>query len=126
MTALAAAIVYGGTIAVSASPPTVNGYITGVGSSDVSTGSTVAAGSGGVAPYSYAWEQISVSPYGWAIGAPTAATTDFTVTALPQGVSDSATFEVTVTDAAGAIGRATVIATALNDTFDFRTIQLPF
>lgn len=118
MTAAAAAFVYGGSgsIGVTLSPTYVTGYYSGGGASDVTTGAVLAAGTGGVAPYTYAWTQVGATPYTWTADAPTAASTTFTADSLPEGVSDVAAFRVTVTDAAGGTGSADISAAAINNT----------
>lgn len=77
----------------------------------VTTPTTTAIPSGGLAPFTYAWAQLSGSPS--TITSPATATTAFSAIA---GVSDlSATYRVTVTDSLGKTATADVPATFQNE-----------
>lgn len=115
MTAALACAVFSGSPAVALSPPSVSGYYsTGGTATTIATGSVIASPSGGVSPYTYAWAQISTSPYTWSIASPAAASTSFSAANIPEGVRDSVTFQVTVTDASGTTATASLVATVRN------------
>ncbi len=114
--AAAAVFNFANTLAVDVTPETPQGYFAGGGASNITTGSVLASPSGGVTPYTYSWARVGTGPYTWTIGSSTAATTNFTAQSVPEGVADQAIFEVTATDATGAVGRARVTAAAINNT----------
>lgn len=98
------------------SPSPINGSYRGSSASpqDIATSSVIAAVSGGIPSYSYAWAQVGVSAYSWTIGTPTAASTNFTAASVENGSEATATFSVTVTDSTGSTATDQVVATARN------------
>jgi hypothetical protein len=95
-------------------PGNVTGYSSTGSAASITTSSSIAAPVGGTSPFTYAWTQFDSSAYTWTIASPTAASTSFTVSSLPSGVSTSCIFKVTITDAAGAVATAYVEAIANN------------
>lgn len=102
---------------VTAVPSLMHGTYRGTSTSpqNITTNSTLASVSGGTAPFTYAWTQYGSSPDTWTINSPSASTTSFTATSVPTGVSATASFKITVTDAAGVVATAIVNAQADND-----------
>lgn len=84
-----------------ATPNSVSGSYNGssAAAQNITTGPTIASAVGGVAPFTYLWTQVDVSPYTWTISASTSATTTFTGVAIDDGVSSSVNFKCTITDA---------------------------
>lgn len=115
----ALAIAHGGAIAVTLSPTSVSGWSDPGATANISTASVLATPNGGVTPYTYSWARVDSSAYTWTIGTPTAASTNFTGNSIPVGVNTGATFEVTVTDAAGNKAKKQINATVRNKVTDF-------
>lgn len=82
----------------SAAPTGVAGYVAGGVDATATTLPATATPSGGIAPYTYEWTQVSGPS--WTIDSPTAATTTFS-NALNPGETSNAIFACTVTDATG-------------------------
>jgi predicted extracellular nuclease len=101
-------------ISASDTPTTVSGYSNTGAIANITTSGTTAASTGGVAPYTYAWAQSGTSPDTWVINSPALATTTFTAQNIAVGAISYAYFEVTITDALGSQGKATVTATVNN------------
>jgi hypothetical protein len=80
------------------------------------SGATVSPGSGGTAPYTYAWALVSDDGLGgtWSAVLPTSATSTFRASAVAPGVASDATFRCTVTDARGRTGTVDVTALVVN------------
>lgn len=95
-------------------PTDVSGYGNSGAAANITTGLVVAAATGGTPAYTYAWIQITSSPYTWVINSPAAASTSFTCNALGPGTTADATFRMTVTDATGQTAIADVSAFANN------------
>lgn len=115
--ALALAVIQGDrALQASASPTSVSGSYNGASGAaqNIATGNTIATGTGGRTPYTYAWAQVGTSADVWTISAPTSATTKFTATAIGPGSDAYATFRVTITDAVGMTAGAPVSAEANN------------
>jgi hypothetical protein len=87
----------------SITPPyeTAYGYSPGV--ATVTSGSVVAAPTGGLAPYTYAWTRLSGVG---TINSPALATSSFSAS-VAESETDSGEFQVTVTDSAGQTATAT-------------------
>jgi hypothetical protein len=81
---------------------------------NITTSSVLATVSGGTPPYTYAWGQVGSSAYAWTIGSSATASTSFTAQSVGPGEAASATFSITVTDAAGIQAAAPVSASAAN------------
>lgn len=79
------------------------------GAAIISTNTVTATATGGKTPYNFAWS----GPSGFQIRSPAAATTNFS-SSVPQGETEEADFDVTVTDARGAQKIATVSASFTN------------
>lgn len=116
MTGSCAAAMVGQSSSLSAdiSPASATGYGNSGAAANITTNAVTAKPTGGVAPYSYAWAQKTTGSYTWTIGSAAAATTSFTGQTVAPGTADQVTFEVTVTDATGAKGKATVDAVVNN------------
>jgi hypothetical protein len=116
MTGAAAAFVIGGSgsFSVTITPSSVSAYANSGAAANLTTGNAVAAASGGVAPYTYAWTQILAGANTWTINSPAASTTTFTCQTLPAGSFDEAGFRVTATDATGATAHEDIFASANN------------
>jgi hypothetical protein len=95
-------------------PEDVSGFGNTGAAANITTGLVVATPTGGYTPYTYSWAQTSTSPYTWVINSAATASTSFTCNALGPGTTAEATFECTVTDAAGKTAKATVSAFANN------------
>jgi hypothetical protein len=102
------------TLSVVDIPGDVSGFGNTGAAANITTGVVEAIPSGGVAPYTYAWTQETSSPYTWAIGSPTAASTTFTCNTLGPGTTAEESFRCTVTDARGSTASAIVTAFANN------------
>lgn len=87
-------------LAASASPTSVSGAVSSSTAASVTTDATTATPSAGTSPYTYAWAAADGNT--WTINTPTAAKTSFTSPAIAPGVTISAFFRCTVTDAGGA------------------------
>jgi hypothetical protein len=101
-------------IALAFSSTSVSGYSNTGAAANITTGSVSVTPSGGVGSYTYLWSQYETSPYTWTIGTSTAATTNFTCTSVPAGVTAAVRFLVTVTDSTGNTARGLVTATVNN------------
>lgn len=101
---------------VTPTPASVSGFYRGSSNlpQNISTGACAAVVSGGAGALSYAWTRTDSGPDSWTINSPTGSSTGFTATGVASGVDASATFKVTVTDAAGTKATATVNAAAHN------------
>jgi len=98
----------GGSYTASASPSSVYGSVASGRIARVSTNSTTVNVSGGVAPYTYAWD----NPSDWTVNS-NGATASFSATVTP-GDEKTETFTCSVTDAKGMVTTASVIATVAN------------
>lgn len=85
-------------LSATASPSDAYGATDAPGSPNVSTNAVTVTASGGRAPYTYSWAKTDGDTI--AASAPSSATTAF-VGSVPRNDSRQATFECTVTDAAG-------------------------
>lgn len=99
------------TLTAEAAPTFISAISSGTGTA--TTDATTVTPSGGTAPYTYAWTEVSHSSVSAAptIDSPTAATTTFTQTSLGYGESEIATFRCTVTDSLSATTTVDVNAT---------------
>lgn len=98
-----------------ASPATVIGTAFTASEATITTPSTEVTPEGGIAPYTYAWTQISLS--GGAtptITAPTFATTTFIQAGVAANISNTAVFRCTITDNFGQTATIDVGATFYN------------
>lgn len=90
----------GGSLSAQVDQSSVSGAQTSVSSVPVSTFTVTAIAMGGVAPYTYSWEQqTGADP--WTIVFPTNQTVRFRADSVPPSVTQTATFACTITDANG-------------------------
>ncbi len=116
--ALALVVGFGGrSLSAGVNPAQVEGTYSGTSSApqNIATALTMASGSGGRAPYTYAWSQFGASPYTWTITAPTSASTAFTAGSVGPGASADALFFCTVTDASGATAASGLVSAIANN-----------
>ncbi len=93
-------------------PPT--GYSNSGSAADTLTGNSFCTVEGGVAPFTYLWEEVSASGV-WTIVSPASSLTGFIASAVDPIDTRTATFKCTVTDANGEIAASnTIEATAVN------------
>lgn len=104
------------TLEAHASPSSVSGAYNGSSSAsqNITTGNVLGSGTGGRAPYTYAWTQEGATADTWTIGSAATATTNFTATNIGPGSIAFAQFRLTVTDAAGLTAFTIVSAQANN------------
>lgn len=106
--------IFAGITAV-ASPDMASGSISQPFPDNVTTTSTTATPTGGIAPYTYSWTIVDVTTGDWAIDSPATASTTFSSFFVAPGSNALATFQCTVTDAIGSTaGTNIVTATAQN------------
>jgi len=107
------ASVGGGSLGVTALPYNAIGSRLTSGAAAVTTDEVTASAAAGTPPYTYAWSKVSGGS-GWSILSPTAASTRFRYTTVDEGSSEFGEFKVTVTDARGRTGEATIEASVYN------------
>lgn len=90
-----------GAFLVSASPLTAFGGRTGSGSLTITSEDVTVTITGGAAPYTYLWTELSALSGTWSIQSAASATTRFACSGVPVGDAYVATFKCTVTDARG-------------------------
>jgi hypothetical protein len=83
-----------------AEPVSVIGYASSAGARQIDTNPATASASGGVAPFTYAWELVDAA--GWTINSPAAASTSFKSPAVNAYESSDGSFRCKITDATGA------------------------
>lgn len=104
-------------LAVTVTPEFLGAFASPPGTGVATTGTTTATGSGGVAPYTYAWTLDS-----YTAGAPPTAsdsalaTTSFTQTGIPSMTTESAVWICTVTDDDGNTAESDPVTTYFSDT----------
>lgn len=103
----------GGGFTVSIDPTLVTGAVAHTDPRTVTTQNALASPTGGAAPFTYSWAQTSGS-INWSVRTPTGQGTTFSCTSVAADSSETATFEVTVTDARGRTAVASVTASAQN------------
>ena len=103
----------GGGITGFVSPNPVAGAVAQISAQTVTTQEATVYAEGGVAPYTYAWVKTAGGP-NWTILRPASVTTAFRATGVAAAGDDTATFEVTITDARGHSVTASVDAIASN------------
>lgn len=104
-----------GAFTVSASPLTAFGARTGAGPLAITSEEVAVTITGGAAPYTYLWSEVSALSGTWSIQNSTSDRTRFTCSGVPLGDSYVAEFKCTVTDARGVSSdSATVTVTCTN------------
>lgn len=102
------------TLRVDVLPPFTSGFTHGTGV--VTTGAVTATGSGGTAPYTYAWTLLShsaITPP--TADSPTSAVTTFTQTGIAPSTAEDASWQCTVTDDNGNTANSDPVDTTFVD-----------